>query len=89
MVRTKLVALTAAAAALMAGPLGAAPAHAQNCDKINEPYNYPCEVAREGVAFVNDQAAGIIVFVGELRYELGELAVQVVCTVFPEQPACW
>ena len=90
MTRTKLVAVAAASAALFAGPLGAAPAQAQGaCDKINEPYDYPCEVAQGVRDFVNGEVNGLLVFVDDLRYEAGELAVQVVCTVFPEQPECW
>jgi hypothetical protein len=90
MTRTKLVAGAAVVAAFFGGPLGVAPAQAQGaCDKINEPYDYPCEVAQDVREFVGQEADGILQFVDDLRYEAGELAVTVVCTVFPEQPACW
>ncbi len=84
MLRNKLVGVGVAALALAAGPLAVAPAHAQNCDKINEPYNYPCDAARAARAYAVGQLAETLLFVDQLRYEVGEVAVQVVCTVFPE-----
>ncbi|HYO61952.1 MAG TPA: hypothetical protein VEU29_08655 [Actinomycetota bacterium] len=82
MLKNKLAGV--AAAALVAVPLAAAPAQAQNCSKINEPYRYPCEAAADTLEFAVQEVNDATVFVGELRYEIGELAVEVVCTVFPE-----
>lgn len=83
-----------AAAALVAGPIGAAPAQAQVLDVpceilgVDDPYDYPCETAEDALLFVEGEAVDAVEFVFAVRDEAGRLVFVVYCTVFPNQPQC-
>lgn len=90
----RTLAVSAATAALFAGPLGAAPASAQPvsvelpCEVFADPYGYPCGVAESTANFAIVQAWGAIEFVGEVRDEAGEVVFRAYCIAFPNQPEC-
>ena len=90
----RTLAVSAATAALIAGPLGAAPASAQPvavdlpCEVFARPYDYPCGAAESTANFAIGQAWGAIDFVTEVRDEAGEVVFRVYCIAFPNQPEC-
>lgn len=80
--RTKVAGVLTAAVAMLGGPLGAVPAHAEVCDL------YPCELARDTGAFVMQEAGDAVVFVGETYDDVGGVVFTVACTAFPDRPEC-
>lgn len=90
----RTIAVSAATAALFAGPLAAAPASAQPvsvnlpCEVFADPYDYPCGAAESTANFAIGQAWDAIDFVVAIRDEAGEVVFRAYCTVFPNQPEC-
>jgi hypothetical protein len=92
MVRTKVAGVLTAAAALVGGPLAAAPARAQTadlpCEVFARPYDYPCGAAERTINVAFAEAARAVQFVSDVRDEAGEVVFRVYCLAFPNQPEC-
>jgi hypothetical protein len=92
MMKRKIASVALAAAALVGGPLAAAPVQAQElelqCEVFKDPYDYPCQTAEDTGNFVLGEAGEAIVFVGTVRDEAGEIVFRVYCIAFPNQPEC-
>ena len=92
----RTLAVSAATAALFAGPLGAAPANAQTasvvidlpCEIFADPFDYPCQTAEDTYHFVRGEASDAIQFVYGIRDRVGNVVFDVYCTAFPNQPEC-
>lgn len=91
----KVLAVGGAVAALVAGPIGAAPVAAQTelvldlpCEIFKDPYGYPCQTAEDTYHFAVGEAGDAIDFALGLRDEAGEAVFRVYCIAFPNQPEC-
>ena len=88
MKRIKLFAVAAAVTALVAGPVGAAPAHAQDCSIFEGDVAYVCDTARDTVDFAYGELNEAYGRVVQLYYDIGALGHDVYCMVFPGLPEC-
>lgn len=83
--KTKVVAVATAVAALVAGPVAAAPAHAQTCSVFTGPPEYACVTAVQTYNFVANEGNEAIAYTYDLA---GDAVFGVVCIVFPGRPEC-
>lgn len=93
MLKKRSLVAAAITAALVAGPMSAAPAQAQvgvdlPCEVFADPYDYPCGAAESTANFALGQVGDAMVFVIEVRDEAGRIVFTVYCRVFPNQPEC-
>lgn len=92
----RTLAVSAATAALFAGPMGAAPASAQPttiavdlpCEIFADPYGYPCQTAEDTYRFAAAEVRDALLFVYGVRDQVGDVVFDAYCTVFPNQPEC-